>query len=112
MVIEDNFELRSMLSELLYHAGFTVFSAADATDAFDLARTLRPAAVLCDVLLPTTTGFEAAARLERDPETRRIPVILMSGHTQLRSQLSAAQRWLTKPFTSTELTTVLHEAVR
>jgi len=112
MVIEDNFELRSMLAELLYEFGYSVFSAEDASDACDLARTVRPAAVLCDVILPTTNGFEAADRLERDPATRRIPVILMSGHSTLRERRPATQRWLMKPFTGEELTTALQSALQ
>ena len=112
MVIEDNFELRSMLAELLYEFGYSVFSTEDASDACDLARTVRPAAVLCDVILPTTNGFEAADRLERDPQTRRIPVILMSGHTTLRERRPETQRWLMKPFTGEELTSALQAALQ
>jgi CheY-like chemotaxis protein len=112
MVIEDNTEMRCMIAELLYASGYLVFSAADAPGACTLARTLRPAAVLCDVNLPTWTGFEAAARLQRDPETRRIPVILMSGYLEHQDKLSLTGRWLNKPFTGEELNHTLREAVK
>jgi two-component system, sensor histidine kinase and response regulator len=110
MIIEDDFELRAMLSEMLYANGYMVYSVDDATNAYDMARTLRPAVVLCDVLLPTTTGFEAAERLHRGSETSRIPVILMSGHGYLRENRPAEERWLMKPFTGAELATALQEA--
>lgn len=112
LVIEDNFELRTMLSELLYEFGYNVFSAEDASDACDLARTVRPVAVLCDVILPTTNGFEAADRLQSDPQTRRIPVILMSGHSVLRERRPETQRWLMKPFTGDELTSAIRAALQ
>lgn len=111
MVIDDNAELRAMLSELLYANGYMVYSAENASNAYDIARVLRPAAVLCDVLLPETTGFEAAARLQEHSETRRIPFILMSGHTRLREARPSTERWLLKPFTTSELTTALEQAV-
>jgi CheY-like chemotaxis protein len=110
MVIEDNAELRAMLSELLYASGYMVYAAEDATNAYDIASTLRPAVVLCDVVLPTTTGFEAAARLRNHADTRRIPIILMSGHAFLQERRPPTVRWLHKPFTGAELTTALQEA--
>ena len=111
IVIEDNAEMRSMIAELLYASGYVVYSADDAPAACTLARTLRPAAVLCDVKLPTWNGFEAAARLQQDPETRRIPVILMSGYAEYEEKRPAAGRWLSKPFTGEELNHALQEAV-
>jgi len=111
MVIEDNTEMRSMIAELLYASGYVVFSAADAPGACTLARTLRPAAVLCDVNLPTWTGFEAAEKLQQDPETRRIPVILMSGYVEHQDKQPLTSRWLSKPFTGEELNHALKDAV-
>ncbi len=100
-----------MIADLLYASGYIVFSAEDAPAACHLARTLRPAAVLCDVKLPTGTGFEAATKLQQDPETRRIPIILMSGHHECEDRRPATGRWLSKPFTSEQLNHVLEEAV-
>lgn len=111
MVIEDNNEMRSMIAELLYASGYVVFSANDAPPACLLARTLRPAAVLCDVKLPTWTGFEAAERLQQNPETRRIPIILMSGYIEYETRRPVAGRWLSKPFTGQELNNILRDAV-
>ena len=111
MVIEDNTEMRSMLAELLYASGYVVYSADDAPAACNLARTLRPAAVLCDVKLPTWNGFEAAARLQQNPETRRIPVILMSGYIEYAEKRPVTGRWLNKPFTGEELDHAMQEAV-
>ncbi len=112
MVIEDNTELRGMLSELLYAIGYSVFAAGDAGNAFAIAQSLRPSVVLCDVMLPSVSGLEMAERLGRDPQTRRIPVVLMSGHVDLLEHRPAHQRWLVKPFTLSELTAVLTQALR
>jgi CheY-like chemotaxis protein len=111
MVIEDNSELRRMLSELLYAIGYSVFAAGDAGNAFAIAQSLRPSVVLCDVILPSGSGIEMAERLGQDPQTRRIPVVLMSGHVELLEHRPANQRWLAKPFTTSELTAALRQAV-
>lgn len=110
MVIDDNAELRAMLSELLYAQGYMVYSAEDANNAYAIASVLRPSVVLCDVCLPMTTGFEAAAQLQEHTETRRIPFILMSGHTYLREDRPIDERWLLKPFTNDDLAAALQEA--
>lgn len=110
MVIEDNADLREMLSELLYAQGYLVYSAEDASNAYAIASVLRPSVVICDVCLPTTTGFEAAARLQEHTETRRIPFILMSGRTRPSEDRPPNERWLLKPFTNLELTAALQDA--
>ena len=111
MVIEDNTEMRTMIAELLYASGYVVYSADDAPAACKLARTLRPAAVLCDVKLPTWDGFEAAARLQQDPETSRIPVVFMSGYLEYEEKRPVTGRWLSKPFTGEELNHTMQEVM-
>jgi CheY-like chemotaxis protein len=110
IVVEDDAEMRAMLSETLYQHGFQVFSSADAASACELATALRPAAILCDVVMPTMSGFEAVQRLRENPQTQRIPVILMTGHTYLREEQQHA-RWLMKPFTTDELAAELQQAL-
>ncbi|HWN96490.1 MAG TPA: response regulator [Methylomirabilota bacterium] len=106
MVVEDDSEMRAMLSELLFQSGYSVFSSDNAQSACDLARMLRPVAILCDVVMPTMSGFEAAERLRQDPQTSSIPVILMTGH-RLQYDHSLYLRWLHKPFTSEQLTSAI-----
>jgi CheY-like chemotaxis protein len=111
MVIEDNTELRGMLSELLYEIGYSVFSAGDMSGACAIAQAIRPTVVLCDVMLPVGSGLEMVEKLRNDPQTRRIPVVLMSGHVSFLEHRSPKQRWLAKPFTTVELASALREAV-
>lgn len=112
MVVEDDPEMRAMLSEVLFHCGYIVFSSDDARSACDLARVLRPAAILCDVVMPAMSGLEAAECLRSDPTTRTIPLILMTGHNYLREQGDRDARWLFKPFTSEQLATTLAQTLR
>ena len=111
MVIEDNADLRGMLSELLYEIGYSVFSAGDMGGACAIAQAIRPSVVLCDVVLPAGSGLEMIEQLRSHPQTRRIPVVLMSGHFNQLEHRSPNQRWLAKPFTTLELAAALRQAV-
>lgn len=111
MVVEDNSEMRAMLAEVLFSRGYSVYSSDDARGACDLARVLRPAAILCDVVMPAMSGFEAAERLKRDPSTREIPIIFMTGHNYLQEERSDAP-WLLKPFTTDQLAEALKKTMK
>ena len=111
MVVEDDSEMRSMLAEVLFNRGYSVFSSDDARGACDLAGVLRPAAILCDVVMPAMSGFEAAERLQSDPSTREIPIIFMTGHNYLQKERNNAA-WLLKPFTTEELAEKLQHALK
>jgi PAS domain S-box-containing protein len=64
----------------LEDAGFVVSSATGADEAICLARVLRPAAVLSDVLMGDLDGFALCRHLRDDPALAAVPVILMSAH--------------------------------
>jgi CheY-like chemotaxis protein len=112
MVVEDDSEMRAMLSELLFHCGYSVFASDDVRGACDLARELNPAAIICDVVMPTMSGFEAADCLRNDPSTSKIPLIFMTGHSYLRDRRSCEARWLFKPFTQDQLAATLAQTVQ
>jgi CheY-like chemotaxis protein len=111
MVVEDDSEMRAMLSELLFHCGYSVFASDDVRSACDIARVLRPAAIICDVVMPAMSGFEAADCLRNDPYTSKIPLIFMTGHSYLRDRRSCEAQWLFKPFTQDQLAATLAQTV-
>jgi CheY-like chemotaxis protein len=111
MVVDDDSEMREMLSEMLFHHGFVPFSSDDPRAACEVARVLQPAAILCDIVMPVMSGIEAVERLQKDPETRTIPVILMTGHGYLRDRYEINCPWLFKPFTGDELNQTIARTV-
>jgi signal transduction histidine kinase/CheY-like chemotaxis protein len=78
LVIEDDARSADLLRVILEGAGHTVAIARDGVEGLDLARRLRPAAVVLDVLLPRLDGWELLARLKRDPATSALPVVIVS----------------------------------
>lgn len=78
LVVDDEASQRDLLARFLTRQGFAVRTAADGRTGLDLARRLRPAAVLLDVMMPEIDGWTVLASLKDDPATREIPVVMVS----------------------------------
>ena len=81
LLVEDDFVLRSSLSELLLAEGFRVECAADGREALRrLGRVPAPDLILLDIMLPYLDGFELRALQKRSPLTANIPVLVISAY--------------------------------
>jgi CheY-like chemotaxis protein len=79
LVAEDNAEQRSLYVALLSGVGYRVLEAADGVEAVEVVRRERPGLVLMDVTMPGTSGWNAVRTLREDPDTRAIPIIVVTG---------------------------------
>jgi signal transduction histidine kinase/DNA-binding response OmpR family regulator len=112
LVIEDNADLRAIMRTMLEGQGYMVAEAADGARGLDLARKVRPAAILLDVVLPQATGWDVLQRLKADPLTMQIPVVVISILEQQRmGMLLGATTYLVKPFDSGKLAHTLRGLV-
>jgi PAS domain S-box-containing protein len=98
LVVEDEKAASELLAEYLSKNGYAVAHARNGVEAIDLARRLQPAAITLDILLPDTDGLEVLATLRSLPETREIPVVVVSitDNRELGFSLGAVA-WLVKP---------------
>ncbi|MEM7247160.1 MAG: sigma-54 dependent transcriptional regulator, partial [Acidobacteriota bacterium] len=100
LVVDDEANVRKVLSALLEQAGHATARAADGREALELVRSQDPDLVLTDLQMPHVDGLELLAQL-RDgfPE---IPVILLTAHGTVETAVEAMKRgahdFLTKPF--------------
>ena len=78
LIVEDDDFLRELAVKKFKAAGHTVEFAVDGETAVPRAKELRPDAILLDIVLPGIDGFEVLRVLKEDPETKHIPVILLS----------------------------------
>jgi CheY-like chemotaxis protein len=78
LVVEDDPAFAQVLAELGRERGFKVVVATRGADALATAREVRPDAITFDVGLPDVDGWRLLDRLKEDPETRHIPVFLVS----------------------------------
>jgi signal transduction histidine kinase/DNA-binding response OmpR family regulator len=108
LVIDDDPNALDLLGRTLQGAGVRVVTASDGAEALVLARTLHPAAITLDVLMPGMDGWEVLRELKRDPETRDIPVLMvtMTDDRELGYSLGATE-FLTKPVERVQLVELL-----
>ncbi len=101
LYIEDNFPNLELIKRIL--AGrpeVRLIPVMQGRLGLDLAREHRPHLILLDMHLPDVMGDEVLQQLQADPETRQIPVVIISADTMPRDRLAAlgARAYLTKPF--------------
>jgi DNA-binding response OmpR family regulator len=107
LLIEDDDAQRFVAAFALKKAGHTVHEAADGPAGLELARHIKPEAVVCDVMMPGMTGYEVVAELRKDAELGHTPFVLltaMSDRKHMRQGMtSGADDYLTKPYRPEEL---------
>jgi DNA-binding response OmpR family regulator len=106
LVVDDNRDMREYVATLL-SADYAVETAPDGAAALELALADPPDLVLTDVMMPELDGFGLLAALREAPETRDVPVVMLSaraGDEGLLEGLEAgADDYLVKPFAAREL---------
>jgi len=108
LVIDDDPDALDLLGRTLQGAGVRVVTTSDGREAVSLARTLQPAVITLDVLMPGMDGWEVLRQLKADPETRDIPVLMvtMTDDRELGYALGATE-FLTKPVDRGQLVQLL-----
>ncbi|NJQ00824.1 response regulator [Streptomyces zingiberis] len=115
LVVDDNKVIRQLIRVNLELEGFEVVTAADGAECLDVVRDVRPDAVTLDVVMPRLDGLRTAARLHEDPETRNLPIAIISACTQQEvnnGQAVGVDAFLAKPFEPAELVRVVRRLVR
>ena len=82
LLVDDSKFLRMAMERALARAGYSVSTAADGECALELARREKPDLILLDMLLPKISGPEVLKALKKDPATKRIAVIVLTGLSQ------------------------------
>jgi DNA-binding response OmpR family regulator len=107
LVVDDDPDLLDVLIIKLGGAGFEISSAADGETAIETALALPPDLVVLDWALPGLDGLEVCAELQRHPQTRDVPVILLTAKAQerdvQRGLAAGVMRYVTKPFSPREV---------
>ena len=91
LVVDDEKNIRRTLQMVLEGAGFNTLEAGSAEDGLDMLKNEEVDLVILDVRLPKMSGIEALSQLRNQPETRRLPVLMVSGHASLEEAVQAVQ---------------------
>ncbi len=102
LVAEDSEPVRDLLCEYLRSQGHDVVPARDGAAAMELLEAGEFDLVMTDIEMPRANGFELIERLRKDPGGHAIPVIVISGHSELDGIAHCikmgAEDYLPKPF--------------
>ena len=101
-VADDQEEVLAMLRDFLSSKGYEVLGSRDSKQIVKLIKKFQPDLILLDLLMPDLDGFEICRILNNDPEAQSIPIIIMSGLSDLvdikRAYKLGVVGYLTKPF--------------
>jgi CheY-like chemotaxis protein len=107
MVIEDDKIMGQMVTDILSDVGFEVTTAANGMIALEKLQHHQVDFIVLDILLPELDGFEVYSRLQANPDTEDIPVMIISAWADERNIGKASElgirQFLPKPFTEDEL---------
>ncbi|GIW05035.1 MAG: hypothetical protein KatS3mg059_1655 [Thermomicrobiales bacterium] len=107
LVVDDEEQIRRLVSIALRRAGYDVTVAADGDEALARIAEATPDLVVSDVMMPGLDGFALLAKLRADPATRAIPVILLTAKGSVEDRVTGlnlgADDYLPKPFEMAEL---------
>ena len=102
LIIDDDFEIVSILTEILVREGHAVDSAGDPAAGMQASRKTKPDLIILDYHMPGNTGAHLFESLRRNNATKSTPILFMSGEAsaeQIQSEIvdAAGSRFLPKP---------------
>ena len=107
LIVEDDPNSMKLTNDLLGILGYTSIKAVDGKQGVEAARVHQPGLILMDIMMPNMDGYAACHAIKAAPETKKIPVVMLTAvGYELNKRLAAqmgADGYLTKPFTRQQL---------
>jgi two-component system nitrogen regulation response regulator NtrX len=91
LVVDDEKNIRRTLRMVLEGSGFNTLEASSAEECLDVLDSREVDLLILDVRLPKMSGIEALKKIRNEPETRRLPVLMVSGHASVAEAVQAVQ---------------------
>ena len=116
LLVEDEGAQREVLQYNLEAEGFAVVVADNGEDALLLVQEEQPDLMVLDWMLPKVSGIEVCRRIRNRPETRNLPVVMLTARGEetdrVRGLDTGADDYLTKPFSMVELMARIRAVLR
>ena len=91
LVIDDESDIRNVVSALLTQSGFDVIEAEYGLNGYMKAQEEQPDLILLDLMMPVVDGFEVLSKLKQNSNTRNIPVIILTAKIDAASERKCMQ---------------------
>jgi signal transduction histidine kinase len=116
LILEDDSNILSNLTELLEAEGYKTFTGTDGSDGIALLKNMKPDLIICDIMMPRMNGHEFYKLIRKDYETRFIPFIFLTAKTDLTSIREGlnlgVDDYVTKPFSSEDLLSTIETRLK
>lgn len=116
LAIDDSPEIHQLLKVRLKNLDIELTHAMNGSDGFTQARSDMPDLILLDVVMPDGSGFDVCQRLKAEPDTQNIPVIFITGASDVAQKVRGfdvgAVDYIQKPFDPAELQARVRAALR
>jgi CheY-like chemotaxis protein len=115
LVVDDVQTDRELIGKVVAATGNFPEYAADGDEAMEKARSILPALILLDVVMPKVDGFATCRSLKKDPLTEKIPVVLVTQKNtetdRFWGEKQGAAAFIAKPFSPDEMAKVIRKFV-
>ena len=106
-IVEDDQNIREIESFALKNSGYQIQDFSNAKDFYRAVKEIKPDAVLLDIMLPDEDGMEILQKIRKNPETKRLPVIMITAKSteldRVKGLDMGADDYIVKPFGVMEL---------
>ena len=113
MLVDDSSTALMMERAILSKRDFDLVTARDGEEAVAMSLAERPDLILMDVMMPRMNGFEACRRIRTDPQTKDIPIIMVTTRGEMDNMetgyAAGCSDYVTKPINGLELLTKLED---
>lgn len=107
LVIEDEIDIAELIGFNLERAGFNTHLAHDGLAGVKAIIELQPDFLILDVMMPKLDGFKVLQEVRKDPNVKKIPILMLTAKGQLEDKIAALENgvddYMTKPFSPKEL---------
>lgn len=115
LVVDDSPTQVHLVSYILKNNDYEVLTAKDGEQALEVASAEQPALILLDIILPRVNGYEVCRQLKATPETKNIPVVMLTSKSRDKDRHwgleQGADDYLAKPFDEQSLLTIIEKFV-
>jgi twitching motility two-component system response regulator PilH len=115
LIVDDSATEQHIFCKVLERYGYETVVASDGEEAIATAEKVHPEVIVMDVVMPGMNGFQATRKLSRNPATKDIPIVIVSGKGQETDRIwglrQGAAQYLVKPVQEEQLAKAVEVAL-
>lgn len=116
LIADDNEQNRELLDAYLADEGYELLMSTDGQETVDVINAQQPDLILLDIMMPKMSGYEVCEQIKANPETRDIPVLMVTALNEMgdieKAVKAGCDDFLTKPVSQLELQTRVKSLLR